>query len=71
MPEAAVHKHYFSYARKSQIRGARQITPVKAEAVSKSVHEPTNGHLGLAVPASDSGHQGGSLFCREHVHPDA
>jgi hypothetical protein len=68
MPETPVDKHHLSSARKCQIRGTRQITPVKAEAVSESVRQPTDGELGLGVFAPDSRHQGGSLFCREYVH---
>jgi hypothetical protein len=68
VPEAAMDKYHLLPAWECHVGRARQVTQVKAEAVSEGVRKSTDDKLGFGVPAPDPRHQGGSLCCREHVH---
>lgn len=56
MPEASVDEDCSAVARKNNVRIARQVSAVKAKAVTKPVEQPPNYHLWLSVHLSDPRH---------------
>lgn len=53
VPEAAVDEDDGLMARERQVRRTRQVAPVQAEAVAKSVNHRADLHLGLHPPGAD------------------
>ena len=56
MPLTAIYKDDGLPTRKDDVRGSRQVAPVKAEPETHCMQRPAHGHLWLRVAASNSGH---------------
>src|SRR6185503_8965174 len=67
VPEASVDEQRSAAGREDEVRLARQIVPVEAEAQTKRVGGAAHGQLRRRVPRLHRAHHGGAPFGREDV----
>ena len=67
VPEAPMNHDYGAVSGEHDVRRARKILPVKAEAEAEAVCDAPYDHLGPGVPPADTGHDLASLRTVEDV----
>jgi hypothetical protein len=68
VPEAAVHEDGFPPSYERQIRLARKIASMKAEAITHRINKAAYSHFGLHALASNSAHVCAASLGRKFVH---
>ena len=68
MPETAINENYRLILRENYVGFAREIFPVKTEAVSKSVQDGANDDLRTGVYPFYSGHIPASVDLRDSIN---
>jgi hypothetical protein len=71
MPEASMDEDTDAMSRKNDVRIARQITPMEAEAVAHGVEQAANDKFRLGILAANAGHQAAALLSGKGVGHDS
>ena len=71
VPKSAVHENAGAVLRKDDVRRARQIGPVEAEAIAQGVEQAADHKFRLGILAANAGHQAAALLDGKGVGHDS